>query len=378
MSQVFSRLLWLLALVALFLLGSEFARPLFRPATIQRVLVVAAALLVWAYINGQWIFVRFHDLRAGLRVRSLPEADPFTTSDTVLIIAPHPDDETLAAGGQIQTALAAGAQVFVLFLTCGDGFEWNSMVLERTPLPSASEMLKLGERRIDEALEAAAVLGLPLDNLIFLGYPDGGLMRLFLNHYIHPYLSPYTRVNTVPYDRAHRFGAHYTGKNLERDLSDVITRIAPTIVYAPSPKDAHRDHRAAAYLAMRLQGERHEENAVRYYIVHGAYEYPLPKGYFPTLPLYPPPRGRGLSWRRVSITPAQVRRKAEAICKHRTQVMVMRRFLLAFARPNELWSATAIPIRETIYPVEQGDLAVVALEEDTDLIEEGQLDAGGV
>ena len=37
-----------------------------------------------------------------------------------LIIAPHPDDESLASGGLIQRAVAAGARVRVLFLPHGE------------------------------------------------------------------------------------------------------------------------------------------------------------------------------------------------------------------------------------------------------------------
>ena len=363
MSRAYLRLLLLPLLLAAFWLALEFTQLFLRLANINRILIVLAAVLVWAYINGGWIFARFHDLRAGLRVRRLPEASPFEQGDRLLIVAPHPDDEVLAAGGQIQVALGAGSEVFIVFLTCGDGFEWNSMVLERDPNPGAKEMLDLGRRRIDEARNAATVLGVPPENLFFLGYPDGGLMSLFLNHYIHPYRSRYTGTSAVPYPQALREGAQYTGTNLERDLADVLDRVKPTVVLAPSPKDAHRDHRVAAYLAMRELGKRRQQHQLRYYIVHGAYEYPLPKGYFPTLPLYPPPRGRGLAWRRVTLTPEQVAVKAEAIRKHRSQVTMMRRFLLAFARANELWSETPIRVRESLYPEEEGDLTALALDE---------------
>jgi LmbE family N-acetylglucosaminyl deacetylase len=104
---------------------------------------------------------------------------------------------------------------------------------------------------------------------------------------------------------------------------------------------------------MRVLGELALGLRVRYYIVHGAYEYPLPKGYWPALPLYPAPRGRGMPWRRVELTPEQVDRKAAAIRAHASQVSVMRRFLLSFARRNELVSAVPIPVRHELDPVER-------------------------
>jgi LmbE family N-acetylglucosaminyl deacetylase len=63
-----------------------------------------------------------------------------------------------------------------------------------------------------------------------------------------------------------------------------------------------------------------------------------------------------MPWARIDLTPAQVERKAEAIRAHVSQVSVMRRFLLSFARRNELMSSTPIPIREEIYPMEREEL----------------------
>src|SRR3954451_20581648 len=40
----------------------------------------------------------------------------------VLVVAPHPDDDVLGAGGVIQQALAIGKSVVVVFMTNGDGY----------------------------------------------------------------------------------------------------------------------------------------------------------------------------------------------------------------------------------------------------------------
>src|SRR2546425_7498826 len=40
----------------------------------------------------------------------------------LLVIAPHPDDESLGAGGLMQRTMAQGGRVHVLFLTSGDGY----------------------------------------------------------------------------------------------------------------------------------------------------------------------------------------------------------------------------------------------------------------
>jgi len=49
--------------------------------------------------------------------------EPLTEdSERILILAPHPDDETLGCGGTIQKALLQGKTVKVVFLTSGDSF----------------------------------------------------------------------------------------------------------------------------------------------------------------------------------------------------------------------------------------------------------------
>src|SRR5882757_725225 len=45
---------------------------------------------------------------------------PITADDRIVVVAPHPDDEVLGAGGLIQQARAVGAEVHVIYLTSGD------------------------------------------------------------------------------------------------------------------------------------------------------------------------------------------------------------------------------------------------------------------
>lgn len=86
-----------------------------------------------------------------------------TGDGPVLILAPHPDDETLGCGGLIAAAVVAGHAPFVLILTDGTGSHPNS----RTHAPN-----RLRSLREQETLVAAAVLGLPGDRVGFLGLRD--------------------------------------------------------------------------------------------------------------------------------------------------------------------------------------------------------------
>src|ERR1051325_3837894 len=53
----------------------------------------------------------------------------------VLVIAPHPDDETIGAGGLIQQALAQGSLVKVVVVTNGDGQRFAPVKINNTIYP---------------------------------------------------------------------------------------------------------------------------------------------------------------------------------------------------------------------------------------------------
>jgi LmbE family N-acetylglucosaminyl deacetylase len=138
-------------------------------------------------------------------------------------------------------------------------------------------------------------------------------------------------------------GAPYTGQALEADLTRVLGRVQPDLVLAPAPQDFHADHRTLSSLARRLMSARGQAAGVRYWVVHGGLEWPLPKGLHPELALTLPPRATGLPWTRADLTPAQVARKREAVDTYGTQTRVTGRFMHAFVRQNELLSAEPLP-----------------------------------
>ena len=281
--------------------------------------------------------------RAVGAVAGLPPAPPYRTGQRILVVSPHPDDETLCCAGSMQQALAAGAEVWVVWLTNGDGFELNAALLDRSPRPSGRQMIELGIQRTAEARAAMRTLGVPDTHLLFLGYPDGGLMHLFLERYVQPYRSRHTGVTRVPYPQALTPGAAYTGQSVELELQKVLNRVQPDVVLAPSAQDGHADHRATSFFITRLLAQRGQADKLRFWIVHGGVQYPLPKGLHQHFPLLVPPRGRSLSWERVDLTPEQETRKLRALQAHRSQVDVMQRFLLAFVRENELLTRQVVP-----------------------------------
>ena len=268
--------------------------------------------------------------------RSAAAPLPVPAGGTVLlVIAPHPDDETLCCAGAIQQVLAAGGQAAILWVTSGDGSVLGALFEGHNPLRPQS-MLELGARRMLEARAAATALGVSPDRQLFLGYPDGSLLYL-LDEPQSVQRSPLTHARAVPYRTAAFPGDLYQGLALRRDFAAALERLQPTLVLAPSILDTHPDHRAAGRLA-RDWAAAHPGHELRLWIVHGGEGWPAPRTLLPALPLTPPPVARQLSWQALALTPAEETRKRRALEAHASQMRVMAPFLLAFVRSNELYA----------------------------------------
>lgn len=176
-------------------------------------------LLLAGLSLAAWINLPFGTQLANRTVFSaadrLPFLPAFRPGQRILLLAPHPDDETLCCAGLIQQAVAAGVTVHVVFVTSGDGFELDGALMSRRLDPTDAAMMGLAHARVREAQAATQLLGLRADQTSFLGYPDGGLFALFLEHYAVPYTSPFTGQAAVYLRTALRPGAAYTGANLE-------------------------------------------------------------------------------------------------------------------------------------------------------------------
>lgn len=152
------------------------------------------------------------------------EVAPQCTAQTrLLVIAPHPDDETIATGMLIQQVLAAGGVVDIVLLTDGDRNPWPQRVLERRLHIGAAARARWGRRRRTEMTLALQQLGVSAEHLHPLGWPDLGLAELAMR-------PDGPAVQTV--------GA-------------LLARLRPTLLVIPALADQHPDH-ASAHVLTRL------------------------------------------------------------------------------------------------------------------------------
>lgn len=134
----------------------------------------------------------------------------FVSADTVVIVAPHPDDETFACGGLIALKRLQGISAHVIFLSRGEGAH------QKCCATSGNE---IGDARSHEAEQACALLGVPQDNLHWFNLPDGSIP------------------SAVDIDH-----------EVMEKLAKIIHACQPGEVYVPVPFDCWPDHRQATEL----------------------------------------------------------------------------------------------------------------------------------
>lgn len=270
-----------------------------------------------------------------------PALPPIDAATTLLVVAPHPDDETLCCAGVIQRVARAGGRVSVVWITSGDAERMGLLLNEKVLFASAARARQFGARRMAEARAAAALLGVPPGGQLFLGYPDGRVLELLGGNPATLRRSGATGATSVPYADA-LFPAHpYSGESLERDFAAVLERVRPTLILAPSPQDSHPDHRAAGLLTVAATRRGVTTAQVRYWIVHGGAGWPSPRELLMGVPLIPAPLSRGLEPAAFLLEPGEEDVELRALEAYRTQMTLMAPFLLAFVRTNELFSTLA-------------------------------------
>ena len=276
-----------------------------------------------------------------LETQPLP---PFSPSDRLMVLAPHEDDEILAAGGLIQRAVAAGAAVRVAYLTYGDHNLLAFVMYRGRPWLHYRVSREMGELRRLESVEAMSMLGVGPERLLFLGYPDHCILPIWRRHWsrVPAYYTPVTHARKVPYASALAHGHPHRAESMLADVERAVGDFRPTHVAVSHPCDGHPDHRALYQIleaALMRLADRLERPRVLCYVIHLS-SWPLPARH-PSGRPSPRPAGwdpRAPHWT-CPLSEEERTRKEGAILCFRSQLRMKRRWLLAFARGEELFES---------------------------------------
>jgi LmbE family N-acetylglucosaminyl deacetylase len=312
-------------------------KPLRRSAGIAFLLVVALAQSAFADA----------DLASITQAVSLPVPERLR----LLVVAPHPDDETLGAAGLMQRVQELHGRVSVAYVTSGDGY-LDGVELETGKLkPKPRDFVDYGEQRLHEALRALQAISISQKSLFVFGFPDGGLLDLLTTYWSskHGFVSPYTRDSRPPYPRSLDPDTAYSGVALERELARLITHVSPQWIAVTGPWDIHPDHCATFHFVVRALRRLTSSNPrfavprVLAYTVHRP-DWP---GFSEGTTLGPPPgiaSGNAI-WRFLDLTTAELDGKGRALDEYTSQMDIMAVLFRGFVRPNEVFAVySSLPV----------------------------------
>ncbi len=147
----------------------------------------------------------------------------------VMLLVPHQDDDINVLGGVIEEYTKYGSEVYIVFSTNGDYYGEQ-------------------EIRLQEAVDAAAVMGVREDHVIFLGYgdqwdPEGPHIYNAESGVV--VRSVYGSTETYGTERhgVYRDGNAYTIDNFLGDIESVILEYRPDVLYCVD-YDYNIDHKA--------------------------------------------------------------------------------------------------------------------------------------
>ena len=274
-------------------------------------------------------------------------------AERLLILAPHPDDETLSAGGLIQQVFERGGSVRSVVVTAGDAYVEAIQADTGKRHPTRADFLNYGEKRLNESRLAADLLGKGFIHLDLFGFSDGSIYSMLVSHWLrsHPDRSDFTGYSHVPYGEAEDKGIAQDGKDLRNELVAILRDTKPTLIVFPDVMEDDSDHAGLGMFALLaindwLEYEIGEQPRPRLlaYLIHWPHwppgsdlEKPIDLSNQPLfLPNDLPLRGHARVC--LALSGQETLLKRDALALYKTQQRAMAPFLEAFVHTNECFT----------------------------------------
>ena len=188
--------------------------------------------------------VAANDLELG--VNPLPKS--------ILIFCAHEDDEGGWAG-LTRAAIENHIPIHFVYFTSGDA---GSCDLYYQHSCSPTEALNFGTIRMDETRAVLAHMGVPKDDIYFLGMPDGGSGEIWYHHPdpAHPYLSVLLASDHTPYANVFQPNLPFASEAVVAAVKRLVKAFHPeVIVTAHPPAEGHIDHVVNNYFVVKALQE---------------------------------------------------------------------------------------------------------------------------
>lgn len=274
--------------------------------------------------------------------------------ERLLVLAPHPDDETLSSAGLVSQVMAKGGSVREVVVTAGDAYVDAVQLETGKTKPSRRDYIRFGEIRLQESRRAARLIGKGFIHLDLLGFSDGAIYPDLVAHWLRakPLQSDFTGFSKVAYRVATDRGVAQDGEDLLNELVAIMRETKPTLIAFPDVMENDSDHAALgmfALLAVRQWLEQESMATVNprllAYLIHWQHGWPTGSDWGVPLdwsdqPLHLPSDLplRGHNRVCIDLNSQQIQLKRSALAEYKTQQRIMPDFLSAFVRNTECFS----------------------------------------
>lgn len=274
--------------------------------------------------------------------------------ERLLVIAPHPDDESLSSAGLIKRVFENGGTVRTVVITSGDAYVDAVRQETGKQKPSAADYLNYGEKRLEESRRAAQVLGNGYLHLDLLGFSDGSIYPALVSNWRrnNPMRSAFTGFDHVAYRKAIDRGHAQDGQDLRDELVAIMQETKPTMIAFPDVMENDSDHAGLGMftlLAVHDWTAKHPNKSVHprllAYLVHWQHGWPQGSDFGVPLdwrdqPMHLPEDLplRGHSRVCLPLSNPEISLKRKALAQYKTQQRIMADFLSAFVRKSECFT----------------------------------------
>ena len=186
-------------------------------------------------------------------------ANPLPNS--ILIFCAHQDDEG-ALAGMIRAAVENHIPIHLVYFTSGDSGSCDRYY-EHSCAPD--EAMNFGALRMEEARRSVGHLGVPRENIYFLGLPDGGSGYIWHDHVeaTNPYLSVLQASEHAPYEGVAEPNLPYARQAVVEAVKRFIREFHPEVIYTGHPDERHVDHRTNNWFVVKALQELLREGEVQ-------------------------------------------------------------------------------------------------------------------